>query len=76
VRSTRRPVQLPAPNLPELTRARGGAPWRRFIKCGVCQELTKALVKDVKELRESKGNKARRRSYGNDVPFHLMPLES
>ena len=65
-----------ATTLPELTRARGGAPWRRFIKCGVCQELTKALVKDVKELRESKGNKARRRSYGNDVPFHLMPLES
>jgi hypothetical protein len=37
---------------------------RRYIRCGVCQELTKTLARHVRELREEKGAKARRASAG------------
>ena len=32
---------------------------RRYIRCGVCQELAKNLARELKELREAKGAKAR-----------------
>ena len=32
---------------------------RRYIRCGVCQELAKNLARELKELREEKGAKAR-----------------
>ena len=34
---------------------------RRYIRCGVCQELAKNLARELKELREAKGAKARGR---------------